>query len=237
MRRTSCRPLPAGRLGVAEGTWFGVLLAAPGWWSWRSERQRSRRPRSRPPRSSATWSCLHAAQDANVARHARRRGTWRVATGDRLGCGNGRRSSLPAIVLFGIVFFWQMPHFLAIAWMYRDDYAHAGIPLLPVVEPDGRRTGRQALLYAAALWPVSLMPALVGLAGASYSAVAHEPRHRVHLAKRGVRSRSFARVRASTVPLLDHVSAAAARSTRRRSIVALKKLPSSNSQLPKVFPW
>ena len=68
-------------------------------------------------------------------------------------------------MLFGIVFFWQMPHFLAIAWMYRDDYARAGIPLLPVLEPDGRRTGQQALLYAAALWPVSLMPALVGLAG------------------------------------------------------------------------
>jgi heme O synthase-like polyprenyltransferase len=42
-------------------------------------------------------------------------------------------------VLFGIVFFWQMPHFLAIAWLFRDDYAEAGIPLLPVVEPDGRR--------------------------------------------------------------------------------------------------
>jgi protoheme IX farnesyltransferase len=80
--------------------------------------------------------------------------------------------TLPAWVLFGIVFFWQMPHFLAIAWLYRDDYARAGIPLLPVLEPDGRRTGRQALLYAAALWPVSLMPALVGLAAAPYSIVA-----------------------------------------------------------------
>jgi protoheme IX farnesyltransferase len=65
-----------------------------------------------------------------------------------------------------------MPHFLANAWMYRDDYAKAGIPLLPVLEPDGRRTGRQALLYAAALWPVSLLPAVVGLAGATYSVVA-----------------------------------------------------------------
>jgi protoheme IX farnesyltransferase len=75
-------------------------------------------------------------------------------------------------VLFGIVFLWQMPHFLSIAWLYRDDYAAAGIPLLPVLEPDGRRTGRQALLYGAALWPVSLMPPLVGLAGAFYMAVA-----------------------------------------------------------------
>jgi protoheme IX farnesyltransferase len=88
---------------------------------------------------------------------------WAAATGD---------ITLPALVLFGIIFFWQMPHFLAIAWMYKDDYTSAGIPLLPVVEPDGRRTGRQALLYTAALWPVSLLPAGVGLAGVTYSAVA-----------------------------------------------------------------
>jgi len=80
--------------------------------------------------------------------------------------------TLPALVLFGIMFFWQMPHFLAIAWLYREDYATAGIPLLPVLEPDGHRTGRQALLYGAALWPVSLMPPLVGLAGGFYIAVA-----------------------------------------------------------------
>ena len=65
-------------------------------------------------------------------------------------------------VLFGIVFMWQMPHFLAIAWLFRDDYARAGFPLLPVVEPDGRATGRQTVLYTAALIPVSLLPAAVG---------------------------------------------------------------------------
>ena len=170
MRRTSGRPLPRGRLGVAEGTWFGVLLAIVG--------------------------IVELALGASVAAAAVAAGTlisyvlvytplktrtslativgavpgalppvigWAAATGD---------VTLPAIVLFGIVFFWQMPHFLAIAWMYKDDYRNAGIPLLPVVEPDGRRTGRQAVLYTAALWPVSLLPALVGLAGASYSAVA-----------------------------------------------------------------
>src|SRR5262245_9433729 len=70
--------------------------------------------------------------------------------------------------LFGIVFLWQIPHFMAIAWMYRDDYRSAGFPMLPVVEPDGRRTGRQALLYAAALLPFSLAPAYVGVSGAAY---------------------------------------------------------------------
>jgi protoheme IX farnesyltransferase len=88
---------------------------------------------------------------------------WAAATGG---------ISLPAIVLFGIVFLWQMPHFFAIAWLYRDDYGHAGIPLLPVVEPDGRRTGQQALLYAAVLWPVSLLPTILHIADVPYAVIA-----------------------------------------------------------------
>ena len=73
-------------------------------------------------------------------------------------------------MLFGILFLWQLPHFLAIAWMYRDDYARAGLPMLPVIEPDGRSTGRQAVVYAAALLPVALAPTLVGMSGAAYFA-------------------------------------------------------------------
>ncbi len=76
--------------------------------------------------------------------------------------------SVEAWVLFGIVFMWQMPHFLAIAWMYRDEYARAGMPLLPVIEPDGRSTGRQAVLYAAVLIPISMLPTGVGLATPYY---------------------------------------------------------------------
>ena len=79
---------------------------------------------------------------------------------------------LQAWILFAILFIWQLPHFLAIAWLYREDYAAARMPLLPVLEPDGHRTGRQALLYGEALWPVSLMPALVGLSGGFYTAIA-----------------------------------------------------------------
>jgi heme o synthase len=75
-----------------------------------------------------------------------------------------------AWVLFAIVFLWQLPHFLAIAWIYRDDYAKAGFPMLPVIDPDGRRTARQAVIYAAALLPVSLAPTLVGMAGPLYFA-------------------------------------------------------------------
>jgi protoheme IX farnesyltransferase len=70
--------------------------------------------------------------------------------------------------LFAIVFLWQIPHFMAIAWLYRDDYRSAGFPMLPVIEPDGRRTGRHALIFAAALLPVSLVPSFVGLSGWIY---------------------------------------------------------------------
>ena len=76
--------------------------------------------------------------------------------------------SAGAWILFGIVFLWQLPHFLAIAWMCRDDYARAGFPMLPVIEPDGRSTGRQSVAYAAALLPVSLAPTIAGMAGATY---------------------------------------------------------------------
>ena len=81
-------------------------------------------------------------------------------------------SAIPtaAWTLFGIMFCWQLPHFLAIAWMYREDYARAGFPMLPVLEPDGRSTGRQAVVYAAALVPLSLAPTLMGMTGEIYFA-------------------------------------------------------------------
>ena len=170
MRRTRSRPLPRGRLGVAEGTWFGIVLSLAGL----IELIVGTTPAAAavagvtlisyvliytPLKTRTSLATLVGAVPGALPPVI----GWAAATGD---------VTLPALVLFGIVFFWQMPHFLAIAWMYKDDYANAGIPLLPVVEPDGRRTGRQALLYTAALWPVSVLPALVGLAGAPYSAVA-----------------------------------------------------------------
>lgn len=75
---------------------------------------------------------------------------------------------LAAWVLFGLLFFWQMPHFLAIAWLCREDYAKGGFPLLTVSDQDGSRTGRQAVLWGAALVPVSLMPSALGLMGTLY---------------------------------------------------------------------
>jgi len=78
--------------------------------------------------------------------------------------------SLEAWVLFAIVFFWQMPHVLAISWMYREDYERGGIQVLPVGDPNGRSTALQMVNYAAALLPVSLLPTIVGLAGRVYFA-------------------------------------------------------------------
>jgi protoheme IX farnesyltransferase len=170
MRRTSGRPVPQGRLGVNEATWFGVLLSSAGLIELTFGANSTAAAVAlataasyvlfyTPLKTRTSLATLVGAVPGALPPVI----GWAAATGE---------IALPAIVLFGIVFFWQMPHFLAIAWMYRDEYARAGIPLLPVLEPDGRRTGQQALLYAAALWPVSLLPALVGLADAPYSIVA-----------------------------------------------------------------
>lgn len=84
---------------------------------------------------------------------------WVAASG-RLDAGAG--------ALFALLFFWQLPHFLAIAWICREDYARAGMPVFTVGDAGGARTGRQMVLWAAALVPVSLLPAFLGLAGATY---------------------------------------------------------------------
>src|SRR6476646_10654458 len=76
--------------------------------------------------------------------------------------------SIEAGVLFAILFLWQFPHFLAIAWMYREDYGRAGICMLPVVEPDGRVTGQQIIAYTTMLLPVSLLPTVLGVSGKIY---------------------------------------------------------------------
>lgn len=72
--------------------------------------------------------------------------------------------------LFAILCFWQLPHFLAIAWMYRDEYAKAGFVMLPVVDPTGERTGRQAVSHTLGLLPISLCPFIFNMAGPFYLA-------------------------------------------------------------------
>jgi protoheme IX farnesyltransferase len=170
MRRTRRRPIPGGRLRAVDGAWFGTLLSAAGLieLTWKVNPLASAVAAATlvsyvfvytPLKTRTSLSTLVGAIPGALPPVI----GWAAATGT---------ISIGAIVLFGIVFLWQMPHFLAIAWLYRDDYRQARIPLLPVLEPDGRRTGQQALLYAAALWPVSLLPAAIGLADVPYSVLA-----------------------------------------------------------------
>jgi heme o synthase len=77
--------------------------------------------------------------------------------------------ALPQLVLFTILFFWQIPHFLAIAWRYREDYARAGMRMLPVVDPTGHRTAIAMLLYVSGLGIASLVPYVTQMADARYA--------------------------------------------------------------------
>src|SRR5438876_545040 len=86
-------------------------------------------------------------------------GGWAAAGGEAGGA---------VLALFSILFLWQLPHFLALAWIYREDYRRSGLAMLCVEDPDGSRTGWMALLYAATLLPVSLLPTLLGITGAVY---------------------------------------------------------------------
>ena len=80
--------------------------------------------------------------------------------------------SVDAWILFAIMFLWQIPHTLAIAYLYREDFAKAGIQFLPVIDPGGASTNRQVLIHCGALWVVSFLPTLIGIAGALYFVIA-----------------------------------------------------------------
>ena len=166
MRRTARRPMADMRMSVAQGTTFGLLLTAVG----AAELAWFVNPLSSavalvttasyvlfytPLKLRTSLSTIAGAVPGALPAVI----GWAAAT---------NTLSIEGWVLFGIVFMWQMPHFLAIAWMYRDEYARAGMPLLPVIEPSGRSTGRQAVLYTAALIPLSMMPTGVGLATVWY---------------------------------------------------------------------
>ena len=100
-------------------------------------------------------------------------GAFPGAMGPMLGWTAARgRIEWPAVALFAILFVWQFPHFMAIAWMYRDEYAKAGIKMLPVVQPDGWSTFVEALFYAVLMIPVSLAPWRLGVTGPAYAVIA-----------------------------------------------------------------
>lgn len=166
MRRTRLRPLPDGRLTVAEAVMFscGIALAGVALLA------------AAVNLLSAGVALTTLVSYVLVYTPLKRRTSFATVIGaipgalpPVIGWAAGRNElSQGAWVLFGIVFLWQLPHFLAIAWIYREDYARAGFPMLPVIEPDGRSTARQAVIYAAALLPLGLAPTLIGMAGALY---------------------------------------------------------------------
>lgn len=100
-------------------------------------------------------------------------GAFPGAMGPLLGWTAARgRIEWPAVALFAILFVWQFPHFMAIAWLYREDYGRAGIRMLPVVQPDGWSTVVEALVYAVIMVPVSLLPWYLDISGRIYGVAA-----------------------------------------------------------------
>ena len=168
MRRTRTRPIPAGRIRPAEARWFGALLTLSGlallaslcgalaalvaFATWASYLFLYT-PLKRRTHLSTLVGAAPGALPPVIG--------WAAASG-RLEPG--------AFILFAIVFLWQIPHFLAIAWLYREDYERAGFPMLPVIDREGRITGRQAVLHSVALVVVSLAPVAAGLGDAVYLA-------------------------------------------------------------------
>jgi protoheme IX farnesyltransferase len=170
MRRTRLRPLPDGRVPPAAARLFGIILSVAGLVLLGAFVNLPATllalatlvvylaiytPMKRRSPKATLVGAVPGALPPLIG--------W-VASHGSVGAGG--------TALFLIVFFWQIPHFMAIAWLYRDDYGKAGFPLLPVIEPDGRRTGRQAVVYAAALVPASLIPAAIGLSGPVYAGTA-----------------------------------------------------------------
>lgn len=170
MRRTRRRPLPDGRVGTTDARLFGLALSFAG----------LALLATRTNLLAAALALATLVVYLGVYTPMKRRTPLSTLVGAVPG-------ALPPLIgwtaahgtigaggaaLFAIVFLWQIPHFMAIAWLYRDDYATAGFPMLPVIEPDGVRAGRQAVIYAAALIPVSLVPTLVGISGTIYFAIA-----------------------------------------------------------------
>jgi protoheme IX farnesyltransferase len=166
MRRTSARPLPSGKMTALNALRFGVALAVVGF----AELALGVNVLAAMLGAFTLGSYLFIYTPLKQRSHLSTViGALPGAMPPLMGYAASHGSLTPeAWTLFAILFIWQFPHFLAIAWMYREDYARAGILMLPVVEPDGMSTGRQIILYASTLIPVSLFPVLLGMSGKVY---------------------------------------------------------------------
>jgi protoheme IX farnesyltransferase len=170
MRRTRLRPLPDGRITPRDGIIFGSALSFAGLLLLAM----------RANLSAAMLAFATLVVYLNVYTPMKRKSPIATLVGAVPGAlppligwaASHGRVSIGGLSLFAIVFVWQIPHFMAIAWLYREDYGKAGFPMLPVIDPHGRRAARQALGYALALVPLSAAPAFVGVAGKPYLGVA-----------------------------------------------------------------
>ena len=170
MRRTGSRPIPAGRVSPRNALLFGLALILAG------ELELAVFVNA----LSAWLGFATVASYLLIYTPLKRRSWLSTAVGALPGAmppligfaAFHGTLNLEAWVLFAIIFLWQFPHFYAIAWMYRDDYARAGIRMLPVVEPDGVSTSRHILAFALLLIPVSLLPGFLAMTGPWYLAAA-----------------------------------------------------------------
>jgi heme o synthase len=166
MLRTRMRPIPAGLLEPREALLFGTIVTATGI----AYQTLAAGPLTATVTAATTASYLFLYTPMKrwtpfCSFVGAVPGALPPVTGWVAASGN---LEISAWVLFAILFLWQLPHSLAIARLYRDDYARAGIRLLPVIDPDGGSTGRQIVSNSLALLSVALLPTLVGLTGRLY---------------------------------------------------------------------
>ena len=168
MRRTADRPLPSGRLQADTVLVFGGLCSAAGlvYLAWTVNLLTSLLGAITLASYLFIYTPLKQVTSLNTVI-----GAIPGALPPLMGWTAARSEiNVGGWSLFAILFFWQLPHFLAIAWMYREDYARAGYAMLPVFDPDGERTARQALSHTLGLLPISLCPFLFGFEGIVYLA-------------------------------------------------------------------
>jgi protoheme IX farnesyltransferase len=170
MKRTADRPLASGRYPLAFGVAAGIgAIALGAWWLLLHTNLLTL---ALTLLTAFTYVAVYTPLK-RVTTMATFIGAFPGAMGPLLGWVAARgRIEWPAVALFAILFVWQFPHFMAISWMYRDEYAKAGIRMLPVVQPDGWSTVAEALFYAVLMIPVSLAPWRLGMTGAVYAILA-----------------------------------------------------------------
>ena len=166
MRRTANRPIPTGRIGVRPALLLGVVLSVGGLAYLALAVNYLTSFLGALTLAIYLWVYTPLKRHSSLATVV---GAIPGAIPPLMGWTAVRGAiDLPAWVLFGILFLWQMPHFLAIAWLYRNDYERGGLPMLTVLDRHGGITARQMVLYCGALLPVSLVPAVLGFHGLLY---------------------------------------------------------------------